>query len=165
MLAVNPHWRALEVVSRIGASEVSNALKLSCGIGLSGSLAEERKVFNGSCLLCIYQQDVENYLYVHVPFVGGPDKGFTCIIPEGNVSHGLLLCALLRAIGREGVVEPAKSAGGMVRNLLGDFVVHGVSALFNVEANAKVTELLAARKPGSPATLPPVNVRGDCGLV
>lgn len=145
MFAVSSQPRALEVVSRIGASEVSKALEVSCGLRVSGVLREERTVSNGSYLLCIHQEDVKNYLYVHVPLFREPDKSFTCLFPEGNVSHGLLLSALLRAIGREGVVEPERSAGGMVHNPQGDFLVHGVSALFNVEANAKVTELLAAR--------------------
>jgi hypothetical protein len=145
MLAFPSSVAALDLVKRIGASDVSNALKVSCGLSLPGPLEEEKIVVKSSYLLGIYKQDVGNYLYVYIPLVGAPDKSFTCIIPEGNVSHGLLLCALLRCIGREGVVDPAKSAGGMVRNPRGDFLVHGMSALFNVEANDKVTDLLMAR--------------------
>lgn len=143
MFASPSHSRSPQVVSQIGVAEVSKALELSCGLRSSAVLEEVRALSQADYLLCMHRPDIKNYLYVHVPLFREPGKSFTCLYPEGNVSHGLLLGALLRAIGREGVVEAEKSAEGMVRDPLGDFHVHGMSALFNVEANTRVTELLA----------------------
>jgi hypothetical protein len=138
---------ALNLVAQIGTTELLRFFDVQIRPEFTRSFVEDRKVIGESCLLCVGMPGATEHIYNYVPFNADPSKGYVCIFPAIQLSsHGLLLHSMQRAIGREGIIDSAKAAGGMVRDPFGDFAVYGEGALFQREANAEVTRLLAVRK-------------------
>jgi hypothetical protein len=85
----------------------------------------------------------EQYIYIRVPFCAMPQSGLFLMFPPLHLaSHGILLGAMLRCIGRPGLVNDLEATGGFVEKPDGDFRIHDSSAFLGNDSNKHLEEVL-----------------------
>ena len=143
MLSIQDPKQAFETVAAVRTKDLMKHLCVPIRPEFLQQYSDRSFCLDSNYILCVTMNNQFEHLYVHTPLCAAPQKGFFCIFPAIQLnSHGLLLHAIQRAIGRAGIIKEDAAASGWVRNPLTEPKVYGVGSLSGREVNDKLLVLL-----------------------